>query len=241
MIENTNSVMKVAPAGLSSKVSKSPEHATANVAPQADTYQFSSKALQMLEQRLLAEDAERFGEIAMEAHDRNAIEDPKAFLRQLSDDDLEILRKAHSMAASINVDKLNTEGAYNLLLPPHEGIDLDGNGYISVGEGRFNYFPLPSMSEQDIEDWETATAHLSTEDREYWERRITLSHSLSWWSMEYTDGHIDGDKLPSFAELVDLQLSTLHLSFSRGDIDRHRYEQGTDFLSKLQEIRQGES
>lgn len=92
----------------------------------------------------------------------------KETLRSLSLEDRRLLEKVHfgtSLTGSLDglkqIDVLTDEGAYNLLVQPHDYIDINGDGVSDVGKGKTMVFP-PSNASQAVKDaWDAATENMS--------------------------------------------------------------------------------
>ncbi len=131
-----------------------------------DRYDFSPKALELLRRRDLSEqERQQFGDILSRAEKANAHENPSEFLFSLQPAEMEILRKAHSLAFGINISTLDVEGATNLLYQPGDAKDINNDGFLGVGEGKGFVFP-PSNAPDEVKNaWEEATANMSEKDK----------------------------------------------------------------------------
>lgn len=124
--------------------------------------QFSDYAIKMMGLRDVdSTGIDTFKDILTKAVDKNAYSDPKAFLKSLSPDEMEVLRQVHSLAEPIRIDPLDIEGAYNLLLQPGDAKDLNNDGLLGVGIGKGWVFPPPNASPEVKKAWDEATADLS--------------------------------------------------------------------------------
>lgn len=91
----------------------------------------------------LFKNQERFVQLAEMASQQQPV-NSKAFLKNLSYEDREVLREVHSLADYINdskVDQMSSEGANNLLRLPHTGLDSDNDGFTDIGIGKTFMFP----------------------------------------------------------------------------------------------------
>lgn len=80
---------------------------------------------------------DKFEAIYAEAKEAEVeLKDAKAFLAELSRDELRTLQKFEGLADAIDVDSLSAEGAYNLLLHDYEKYDFDGDGSVMRGAAR---------------------------------------------------------------------------------------------------------
>lgn len=126
---------------------------------------FSSKALALLRVRQVSDAAiQQFKEILARADTANAQANPKAFLNSLSATEMEVLRKVHSLADTIDVSSLNNEGAANLLVQPGSAEDLDNNGLTSIGAANLLTFPPRNAPESFKAAWAAATEGKSFAD-----------------------------------------------------------------------------
>lgn len=124
----------------------------------ADSSRFSSYAVNMMNMRGVSSDEQSvFAAILDKAHD-TAAGSPKTFLNSLSSNEMEILRKVHSLANPISITGLDIEGAANLLEAPGEAQDLNNDGLLSIGAGKIWQYPPPNAPEAVKRAWEEATA-----------------------------------------------------------------------------------
>lgn len=138
--------------------------AKSNAGPDA-VVSFSSKALELLRVRQVSDAAiQQFKDILGRADTANAQANPKAFLNSLSAAEMEVLRKVHSLADTIDVSSLNNEGAANLLVQPGSAEDLDNNGLTSIGAANLLAFPPRNAPESFKAAWAAATAGKSFAD-----------------------------------------------------------------------------
>ncbi|ASM52101.1 hypothetical protein PESP_b0558 [Pseudoalteromonas espejiana DSM 9414] len=87
---------------------------------------------------------------------------PKAFLKSLTTDELQLVKKANSLASTINVDSLSAEGAQNLLSQPDGSdlVDLNNDGIVEIGESRSIHFPPVNAPLHVKTAWNKATEGL---------------------------------------------------------------------------------
>jgi hypothetical protein len=108
----------------------------------ADTVRFSTKAMSLLQTRNIGnQDRETYKDIMKRAESSGGYNDPKAFLGSLSEDELGVVKKIHSYGVKIEPEKLDFEGAFNLLMQPGDESDIDNNGVIQHGLGKTRVFP----------------------------------------------------------------------------------------------------
>jgi len=101
----------------------------------------------------------------------------KQVLADLSQDELGLLQKATSLAASIKVNSLSQEAAINLLDQPDRTgmVDLNNDGIVEVGAARTMSFPPVNAPARVHAAWETATADLSEWDKATLELTMHIS------------------------------------------------------------------
>lgn len=123
------------------------------------SFSFSDRSRSLMERRgIAAGEQQEFADIMARAQTAGAGSDPKAFLNSLSSADMELLRRVHCLADPIRTAALDFEGAYNLLLAPGEGKDLDNDGLLSIGAARMWQYPPPNAPAAVHRAWEEATA-----------------------------------------------------------------------------------
>lgn len=138
--------------------------------------QFSDYSLEILKRRQLSQqDVADFGQILTQAQETD--KSPKNFLQSLSKAELAVIQKAHSLADTININRLSTEGATNLLTQPDPDfrVDLNNDGVVEVGEARTISFPPPNAPNHVKEAWKEATSGLSELDKSTLELRMHTS------------------------------------------------------------------
>lgn len=131
----------------------------ATVSPkEADSFEFSGKALDLLDRRSISDlERQQYKMILSRGAEPGAASDPKAFLKTLSKNEMDLMRRAQSLADPIEIDSLTAEGAANLLVEPGAGRDLDNNGLTTVGKGNSIAFPSNTAPESFKAAWAKAT------------------------------------------------------------------------------------
>ncbi|MEQ8318630.1 MAG: hypothetical protein RH946_00085 [Rhodospirillales bacterium] len=95
-------------------------------------------------------------------------DDPVAFLKNLSDEGIELLKRAQSLpaGAQIDVDGLNREEALNFILPHSRKVDLDNDGLVEGANGGKGFMFPPVNASQAVKDaWADATKDMSESDK----------------------------------------------------------------------------
>lgn len=124
----------------------------------AVTCELSAKATDLLNRRSVSDlDKKQLQSLLSRAVAENAQADPKTFLASLSPTELDLVRRAHCLADRIDVETLSYEGAYNLLVEPGAGQDLDNNGLTRIGIGNTIAFPPRNAPESFKAAWAKAT------------------------------------------------------------------------------------
>ncbi|MGH1402962.1 MAG: hypothetical protein ACRBDL_01835 [Alphaproteobacteria bacterium] len=112
------------------------------------------------------QDRGRFAGIIQEAANNGAYNDPLSYIKSLSSDDVEVLRRVHSLAETSGVTGVETvEGAVNLLLPPHDQVDTNNDGFVNNGVAVAFKFPPPNAPQSVKDAWEAVTDNLSFEEK----------------------------------------------------------------------------
>ncbi|MCK5778484.1 MAG: hypothetical protein KAH11_06815 [Rhodospirillales bacterium] len=94
-------------------------------------------------------------------------EDPVSFLKNLSDDGIDLLKQAQSLPAGAQIDlsKLNQEEALNFILPHSGQVDLNNDGIVASANGGKGFMFPPPNAPQDVKDaWKEATDGMSDSD-----------------------------------------------------------------------------
>ena len=111
-------------------------------------------------------DRQRFAQIVQEAANADAYNDPVAFIQSLPPEDVEVLRRVHSLAETRGVTDTDTvEGAVNLLLPPHQHVDINDDGLVTNGMAVGFHFPPPNAPQSVKDAWDETTKHMSPDEK----------------------------------------------------------------------------
>lgn len=105
-----------------------------------------------------------FAQIVQRATKQNAYTSPKSFLRELSPRELAVLQNMHGLTDTIDVEDLSEEGAYNLIMIPGKGDDINNDGLVEYGKAVTWSFPEPNASESVKQAWAKATEGMSPEE-----------------------------------------------------------------------------
>jgi hypothetical protein len=112
-----------------------------------------------------AEDRARFAEIVQDAAQTGAYADPVTYIQSLPPEDIDVLRKVHSLAETTGVTQTDTEGAINLLLPPSVHVDIDDNAIVEIGAARGIVFPPPNAPQAVKDAWAETTKGMTFKER----------------------------------------------------------------------------
>ncbi len=111
------------------------------------------------------QERQRFAEIVQHAASTGGFENPVDYIQSLSRDDIEVLRRVHSLAEPSGVRNTNVEGAVNLLLPPQNHTDLNNDGLVATGAAVGFVFPPPNAPQSVKDAWEETTKNMSSDER----------------------------------------------------------------------------
>lgn len=126
---------------------------------------FNAKAIDLMNRRSISsEDRQTFQNI-LEQNASIAPQDAVSTLKDLSSDEMEVLRQVHCLADPIQINRLNEEGAYNLLRQPGNAADLNNDSFTQIGAGLIKPFPPPNAPAEVKEAWESAMAGKSETEK----------------------------------------------------------------------------
>ncbi len=94
-------------------------------------------------------------------------DDPVGFLKNLSDEGIDLLKEAQSLpaGAQIDVSNLNQEEALNFILPHSGQVDLNNDGLVANANGGKGFMFPPPNAPQSVKDaWKEATDGMSESD-----------------------------------------------------------------------------
>ncbi len=143
---------KIPPASLASN------SITNKPASQPDYHvQISYEARKLMSIRSVSSNEQNeFAKIVEKATTTGGYSDPKGFLDSLSSDEVEIIQKVHGLANSIDIESLDHEGAFNLLVMPYDYVDINNDGLLKIGVGSNRIFPPTGSPGNVTEAWEIA-------------------------------------------------------------------------------------
>ncbi|TWT31457.1 hypothetical protein [Blastopirellula retiformator] len=194
-----------------------------------------------------AELRQDYGDLLVRAIDEGGYEDPKAFLKSLTQSELQTVQHVQRLARPIRVDSLNEEGALNLLIPPPAQVDLNFDGLTQTGKALGIRFP-DSRTPQEVADaWEEATADLSPQEKIHYELQMKLPVLFAnividengQFVRQREPGDVDwvnplasGDYY--YVDATQQQLD--YLEAYQHEMSQQQYEQGTQFWSTFQQL-----
>lgn len=109
---------------------------------------------------------EAFEDIYQKAKDENVtVSTAKDFLNTLSKDDLSTLQNYTLLVNEIDVDSLNDEGAYNLLLHHYEKYDFDNDGFVQNGEAKMGELIPKNMPSDEKQAFVNTLNEMDEKDR----------------------------------------------------------------------------
>jgi hypothetical protein len=194
-----------------------------------------------------------FGDLLVRAHQAGGYADPKGFLNTLSSEQLDVVRRVHWLADSINVNSLSEEGALNLLIPPAAQVDLNGDGITQSGLANGIRFPDSTTPTAVAQAWYEATDGMDWGERAIHELQMKLPVLLANLSFN-EDGSLaharqvgDADWQnpmadPNYSFVQAAQDWLEYLDYFKSQIDPARYQADTafwkDFQNRLAEHRE---
>ena len=110
-------------------------------------------------------DRQRFAEIVQDAAATGGYQDPVGYIQSLSNKDVQVLRRVHSLAETSGVLNTNVEGAVNLLLPPQNHTDLNNDGLVNTGAAVGFVFPPPNAPQSVKDAWEETIKDLPENEK----------------------------------------------------------------------------
>lgn len=175
--------------------------------------------------------------------------DPLAFLKTLSQDGLDLLKKVHSFPAGMTVDlaSMDREAAINFVVPDSRQVDLDNDGLIGSANGTKAFRFPPVNAPQAVKDaWAEATEGLSDRDRMLSEGMflsLVVTVNLTYDTAGNPVGIMDPDDQNfvnpfadpgfSYPKIVDNKLANLERFKAQYSVES--YERGTRVLTAFAE------
>lgn len=178
-------------------------------------------------------DQREYATILHEAYAQEGLDNPQQFLKSLSNRDLDVVRRMHGLADSINASTLSDEGASNLLLPEGYSVDLNADGIDEVGAGKTLHFPPRDAPAEFTSAWFEATKDLDFGDYATSAMTFLVAFHPPTEVGSAACGLPSGD-LASYQTVVDNYLSML--DHYRGMLAEGQYERDYPFFSRLQEL-----
>lgn len=125
----------------------------------------SYEAKKLMNIRGLSEDEQsKFVHILEKASSTGGYSDPKHFLNSLTSSEIETIQNVHGLANGIDVQSLDNEGAFNLLVMPYDYVDINNDGIYKIGVGKNRAFPPPSSSNGIVEAWNKAKDNINASE-----------------------------------------------------------------------------
>lgn len=178
-----------------------------------------------------------YAAILAKAYEGNALEDPKAFLQSLDCEELELVRKNHCLANTINTQALSREGAYNLLLPDGYTVDLNRDDIEEIGAAKTIHFPPRNAPEEFKAAWFEATKDMKEMDA----ATHGLTIYLGMHSLPIGDGvparTMPTEAMGSYRAVIANYLAMLKTY--RSMLPAGQYERDTAFFGKLERLIEG--
>jgi len=156
-IFNTVATSFIKPSKLSNDTSDS-NIVTNEVANQSDYHvDISYEAKKLMSIRGVSDDEQnKFAQIVKKAASTGGYSDPKRFLDSLTSSELETIQTVHGLANEIDIQSLDHEGAFNLLVMPYDYVDINNDGLYKIGIGNNRVFPPAGSPDSIVNAWTKA-------------------------------------------------------------------------------------
>jgi hypothetical protein len=187
-----------------------------------------------------------YGNILARAYEKGGYAEPQGFLARLSEEELAVVQRVHSLADEIQVESLSDEGAMNLLLPSAAQVDLNHDGLTRSGRAYGIRFPDSSTPPKVVSAWEQVTAGMHWSERINYEIQMLMplltANLVSDESGQFLYAREPGD--PDFVNpLASADYSYVqatqdrldYLNDFRARISSDRYDRDTDFWTSFQQ------
>lgn len=180
------------------------------------------------------DDEAAFAGILNNAYASGSMDDPAAYLKTLTPQELGVIERVNGLGAAINPSTVSKEGAYNLLLPEGYSVDLNHDGMEEKGEGRGIHFPPRDAPQAVVDAWNTATQGM--------DEKALLSYSMVMHGyihgISIGDGPATGgmasNNIDSYRAAVGNYLDMLERL--RGQLPAGQYENDKPFFTELRAL-----
>lgn len=179
----------------------------------------------------------RYAQVLNKVYSGEAMNDPQAFLRSLSMQEMEALRINHGLADTIDVSQISREGASNLLLPEGYSVDLNRDGLEEVGAARIMHFPPRDAPAEFVAQWRESTADLDPGDEMTYCLQMhtaLFGLHLSGQAAPVDQPALATDRLDSYRTAVSRLLESLEVSKPFNTLAW--YERSKAFYGQLQAL-----
>lgn len=196
--------------------------------------QLTTRSVELLQRRSLSEsEIDTFQALLSEAQEDMRGEDLSAreVLQQMSDEELDLVRRANSLADGISINELSEEGATNLLHQPDfsDRVDLNNDGIVEVGAARSITFPPVNAPDSVKNAWAEATEGM--EESDVMMLQLQMHNSVYGFQI---DGVSSADALPPEEQWSRSGIDEL-FAMLRGGLDfRVAMDGWTDYNKMLQ-------
>ena len=128
------------------------------VANQSDYHvDISYEAKKLMSIRGVSDDEQKkFAQIVEKATSTGGYSDPKRFLDSLNSSEMETIQTVHGLANKIDIQSLDHEGAFNLLVMPYNYVDINNDGLYKIGIGNNRVFPPTGSPDSIVDAWTKA-------------------------------------------------------------------------------------
>lgn len=187
-------------------------------------------------------DEEAFASILNDAYASDGVDDPVAFLKTLSPDELDVIGRVHGLAVSIDPATVSKEGAANLLLPDGYTVDLNRDGMEDIGPGRTMHFPPRDAPQAFVDAWTAATEGMTEMDAASY--GLVMHGALYGLNLESSNPgdtrlteRTGASDLNSYRSVITGYLDMLdHMG---GQLAPGQYQRDKDFFNRLRDLLDG--
>lgn len=180
------------------------------------------------------DDQSGYAAILYQAYTQGGMDDPVAFLKNLSPQQQGIVQRVHCLADAIDPVTISKEGAYNLLLPDGYRVDFNHDGVQEVGAGKAVTFPPLDAPAQVKQAWLTATKDMNEGDMLTYQLEMHLMMYGMPIGGEQQKALAATDQIDSYREGVDKFLDWLE--FVKASLPSRQYRRDKAFFSEMKRL-----